>query len=110
LGWNLFHKVILAEERAGRLSTKVLQVTKQAFDNLDSDASGSVSAEEMGSLLRKMGVQLEGDKFMELVAQIDIDGDGEITFYEFLQVRRRDRVMLWSFPLWRHRERTRRAR
>ena len=95
MGWNLFHKVILAEEKAGRLSTKVLQVTKQAFDNLDSDASGSVSADEMGSLLRKMGVQLEGDKFMELIAQIDKDSDGEITFYEFLVVRTSGRVVSW---------------
>jgi hypothetical protein len=45
LAWNLFHTVMLAEEQAGRLSTKVLQVIKQAFDNLDSDASGSVSAQ-----------------------------------------------------------------
>jgi hypothetical protein len=108
LAWNLFHKVILAEEKAGRLSTKVLQVIKQAFDNLDSDGSGSVSAEEMASLLCKMGVQLNGDKFMELVGQIDTDGNGEITFFEFLQVGRSGRVTSWSPWLCRCRDRTRR--
>jgi hypothetical protein len=53
---------------------------------LPTDQRRGNPVQEMGGLLRKMGVHLEDDKFQSLIAAIDVDNDGEITFIEFLQV------------------------
>ena len=66
----------------------VLSETKlrQAFDMFDKDSSGSISAEEIKSVLgvgKKAGKE---DIWDDIVKEVDVDGDGEISFEEFKQM------------------------
>ena len=65
----------------------MLMSIKTAFDNLDGDGSGTVDTAEMSTILRKMGVSFSADELAKWIKILDGDGDGQITFYEFLRVR-----------------------
>jgi len=55
---------------------------KKAFDMFDKDKSGKISSDELKTVL---GVGNEENSFvwMNIISEIDSDGDGEISFEEF---------------------------
>lgn len=64
---------------------------RTAFQMFDKDGSGKISIEEMKLAL---GAELEGQtddetEWQKLVSEVDIDGDGEIDFEEFIAMMRK---------------------
>jgi calmodulin len=57
---------------------------KAAFDLFDTDGNGSISVSELGSLMKKMGKEATETELKDLIHDIDVDGDGEIQFEEFI--------------------------
>jgi Ca2+-binding EF-hand superfamily protein len=57
---------------------------KQAFFKCDLDNSGSVEAAELRSIMAHLGQVMNNTEFAELLNQFDRDGDGEISWQEFL--------------------------
>merc|ERR1712093_562859 len=57
---------------------------KAAFDLFDTDGNGSISATELASILKKMGTEASESELKDMIHEIDVDGDGEIHFEEFL--------------------------
>ncbi|ELR14478.1 uncharacterized protein ACA1_192080 [Acanthamoeba castellanii str. Neff] len=57
---------------------------KAAFDLFDTDGNGSISATELASILKKMGTEASESELKDMIHEIDVDGDGEIQFEEFL--------------------------
>mmetsp|Transcript_29657 Transcript_29657/g.45208 ORF Transcript_29657/g.45208 Transcript_29657/m.45208 type:complete len:137 (+) Transcript_29657:1277-1687(+) len=55
---------------------------KAAFDIFDRDGSGSISFTEVKALLDHGG-GTNNQVFEEMIAEMDLDGDGEISFPEF---------------------------
>lgn len=49
-----------------------------------SDGNGSISATELASILKKMGTEASESELKDMIHEIDVDGDGEIQFEEFL--------------------------
>eukprot|EP00092_Neocalanus_flemingeri_P004647 GFUD01005010.1.p1 GENE.GFUD01005010.1~~GFUD01005010.1.p1 ORF type:complete len:152 (-),score=59.50 GFUD01005010.1:291-746(-) len=59
---------------------------KEAFDEFDTDGSGTISPEELLGVLRAMGQNPTEDELLNLVMEVDIDGNGTIEFDEFLSM------------------------
>ena len=58
------------------------QRLKAAFDMFDENGNGTIDYLEVKKLLDHSGTS-KGDYFKELIKEMDIDGDGEISFEEF---------------------------
>ncbi len=61
-----------------------LQTAREIFDVLDVDGGGSISAEEMGIGLQKLGHDCTQVELHALVAKLDTDGSGTLEFEEFV--------------------------
>merc|ERR1719187_1351730 len=66
---------------------------KEAFDEFDKscyawvqDHSGAISADELLGVLRAMGQNPTEDELLNLVLEVDIDGNGTIEFEEFINM------------------------
>ena len=57
---------------------------KDAFDMYDRDKSGEISVKELSSLFRSLGHDMKYDEVKELVDEVDLSGNGEISFDEFI--------------------------
>merc|ERR1711936_571937 len=62
---------------------------KEAFDEFDTDKSGTISPEELLGVLRAMGQNPTEDELLNLVLEVDIDGNGTIEFDEFLSMMKK---------------------
>jgi len=84
-----------------------------AFNKLDLDGSGSVSRDEIGTLLEGLGAALTPDETTRMLAHVDKNGDGVINLVELCTflLERRDEIELekdeewlaneaWSTDLW----------
>jgi EF-hand domain pair len=58
---------------------------RQLFRYCDKDGSGSIDKEELGSVMHELGRDLSPDELTTLMNQLDVDGNGDIDFDEFLE-------------------------
>merc|ERR1711871_944115 len=56
---------------------------KEAFSLFDEDGGGSISADELGEVMRSLGQDPTEEELTDLVNEVDTDGNGEIDFEEF---------------------------
>eukprot|EP01124_Arcella_intermedia_P035035 TRINITY_DN8826_c0_g1_i1.p1 TRINITY_DN8826_c0_g1~~TRINITY_DN8826_c0_g1_i1.p1 ORF type:complete len:262 (-),score=83.06 TRINITY_DN8826_c0_g1_i1:35-799(-) len=59
---------------------------RQTFDMFDTDKSGAIDAKELGAVMTKLGVKMKTSQLKKMIKAVDIDGNGEIDFEEFLQM------------------------
>ncbi|KAJ8309333.1 hypothetical protein KUTeg_014207 [Tegillarca granosa] len=52
----------------------------------DKDGSGSISAEELGHIMKALGQNPSRQELDEAIASVDSDGSGEIDFDEFVEM------------------------
>jgi calmodulin len=69
-----------------RFSENQLQDLKQAFRLFDREEHGIITTEEIGSVLRKLGLFPTELELQQILNDIDIDGDGTFSFDEFVQL------------------------
>merc|ERR1712176_1209874 len=62
---------------------------KEAFDAFDKDGSGAISAEELLGVMRAMGQNPTEDELLNLVLEVDVDGNGTIEFDEFISMMKK---------------------
>ena len=65
------------------LDDVALESFKSAFALFDKDGSGSISADELGTVMRSLGETPTDAQVKQMVAEVDESGDGEIDFDEF---------------------------
>uniref|UniRef100_A0A0B6ZYD0 EF-hand domain-containing protein n=1 Tax=Arion vulgaris TaxID=1028688 RepID=A0A0B6ZYD0_9EUPU len=63
-----------------------LRELREAFRLFDKDGDGSISTEELGTVMRNLGQFPSIDELNQMLKEIDIDGDGTFSFEEFVQV------------------------
>ena len=66
------------------LTRAQVQEFKEAFDIFDVDGGGTITAEELGEVMRSLGQKPTRAQLDAMVNEIDADGDGAIDFPEFL--------------------------
>ena len=59
---------------------------KEAFDHFDEDLSGEISTQELQDALMKLGVDPNNQTLVNMMAELDEDGSGEIDFGEFFEL------------------------
>lgn len=57
---------------------------RQIFNSIDIDKSGKLSVEEFTQIVRCLNVKASDAEIEALVRKVDLDGDGEIDFEEFI--------------------------
>nr|KAG5713025.1 hypothetical protein BaRGS_021819 [Batillaria attramentaria] len=69
------------------LTVKVWDIElRQAFRLFDKDGDGSITTDELGTVMRNLGQFPSLDELNTMLKEIDIDGDGTFSFEEFVQV------------------------
>ena len=69
----------LFKDKQADIDEEIEQLT-EAFRVFDKDNSGTISADEIRMVLSKCGEKLEEEEVEEMLKQIDIDGDGLISY------------------------------
>ncbi|CDW81015.1 calmodulin [Stylonychia lemnae] len=52
----------------------------------DKDGDGTITAKELGIVMRQLGLNPTEDELLEMIQEVDEDGNGEINFTEFLTI------------------------
>lgn len=79
------------------LTQQELSEAANTFKEFDKDGSGALSPEELKHCLREIqGLEYNEREVNELIERIDVDGDGEINYSEFLMASLNRAAMLSS--------------
>ena len=70
-----------------RSSFSIILITRKLLSG--QDGSGSISTKELLGVMRSMGQNPTEDEVLELVMEVDLNGDGTIDFPEFLQMMKK---------------------
>merc|ERR1712223_515329 len=68
------------------LEVDEIKCLKSCFDLFDSKKQEFLSADDLDEILRAMGFRPSKEELMDILAEIDEDGSGEIEFGEFCQL------------------------
>jgi len=74
----------LIDAGASENAVMLLQTLSILFDELDVDASGSVSMDELVSGLDRLGYDVEGEELEQLMTKVDSNKDGSLQLPEFV--------------------------
>jgi len=69
-----------------QLSQAQIDELRDAFSLFDKDGDGTISGNELGTVLRSIGKEPSEAELQEMVRMADVDGDGCIDFPEFITV------------------------
>lgn len=99
---SYFHRAVTFS-MAAALGMKDLTADYHLFQALDADKSGQIDQEELRSGLEKLGLRQDPNGLM---ASMDLDQDGQISYTEFLGAtlnldeERGDRLMRYAFSMF----------
>ncbi|XP_031554593.1 calmodulin-like protein 12 [Actinia tenebrosa] len=69
-----------------KLSEEQVAELREAFCLFDKDGGGSISQCELGEVMKSLGLSPTQQELIDMIAEVDEDGNGEIDFDEFLQM------------------------
>lgn len=65
---------------------------KESFDYFDRDKSGEITIQELRGLLQALGQKTTEGRLKEMIDELDQDGDGTITFDEYVTIMEKNEV------------------
>jgi calmodulin len=68
------------------LSEQYLEEFREVFNLFDKDGSGTISASELGTVMRTLGQNPSETEVENMIREVDKDGNGEIDFEEFCKL------------------------
>tara|TARA_Y100000768_G_scaffold366076_1_gene327931 strand:- start:53 stop:478 length:426 start_codon:yes stop_codon:yes gene_type:complete len=63
-----------------------IEKCRKIFDQIDTNNSGGIDMEEMLVAIRKYSKYIEMDEIIDVFHKCDLDGNGEIDFFEYMNV------------------------
>ncbi|KAB5511660.1 hypothetical protein GE09DRAFT_1047467 [Coniochaeta sp. 2T2.1] len=72
-----------------KLTKEQIAQYRQVFDLFDKDHTGDITAEELGEVMRGLGLNPSDSELHDLIAEADVNKDGSIDFNEFLNMMAR---------------------
>ena len=71
------------------LSSEVLDEYKATFALFDADGDGTITIDELGSVMKSLGQNPSDSELRDMINEVDTDGDGVIDFNEFVEMMSR---------------------
>ena len=68
-----------------------LEEFKDAFSLFDKDGDGTITAKEIGHVMKSMGIHFTDKDLQDMMDEVDTDGSGEVDFDEFVDLMARKR-------------------
>lgn len=68
------------------LTEEEIEEFKEAFSMFDRNGDETISSAELGTIMRSLGQNPTEAELMEMINEVDIDGNGTIDFQEFLNM------------------------
>lgn len=68
------------------ISKSKLREYRDAFSLFDKDGNGYLTKEELGHVMHQLGQWARMEELQEMLAEIDTDGDGNVSFEEFVEI------------------------
>ncbi|KAH6659617.1 hypothetical protein BKA67DRAFT_652842 [Truncatella angustata] len=68
------------------MSREQIEQYKAAFDLFDKDSTGDITAEELGAVMKSLGLNPSEQELRDMVDEVDVDKNGSIDFDEFLKM------------------------
>ena len=78
-----------------KFTEKQMEEFKEAFSLFDKDGDGTITVEELGTVMRSLGLLPTEAEVIEIIKEIDTDGNGVIDFNEFLALMER-KMTFWD--------------
>jgi len=75
-----------ADNYGVNLTEDQVEEFKEAFALFDKDGDGTITADELGVVMRSLGRNPTREELEAMIAEVDEDGSGEIEFPEFLKL------------------------
>ncbi|EDR09945.1 uncharacterized protein LACBIDRAFT_318309 [Laccaria bicolor S238N-H82] len=75
-----------------QLSKEQIDSYREAFSLFDKDGDGTITAKELGIVMRSLGQNPTEAELQDMVNEVDKDGNGTIDFEEFLDMMSRNAV------------------
>ena len=69
---------------ADSLTEEQIAEFKEAFSLFDHDENGSISAVELGEVLKALGQNPTKNELTDMINEVDVDGNGTVEFAEFV--------------------------
>ncbi|XP_067015135.2 calmodulin isoform X4 [Anabrus simplex] len=73
-------------DKTHRVSRSQMKEFREAFRLFDKDNDGSITQDELGRVMRSLGQFAREDELEQMLHEVDIDGDGNVSFEEFVQI------------------------
>ncbi|XP_065060892.1 uncharacterized protein LOC135688111 isoform X1 [Rhopilema esculentum] len=68
---------------ATKLTSEQLEEFKEHFEMFDKDGDGTITTNELGTVMRNLGQNPSQDDLKQMISEVDEDGTGDIDFDEF---------------------------
>ncbi|PIC36044.1 hypothetical protein B9Z55_015188 [Caenorhabditis nigoni] len=72
-----------------QLTEEEIHEFKEAFLLFDKDGNGTISIKELGVAMRALGQNPTEQQMMEIIHDVDLDGNGQVEFPEFCVMMKR---------------------
>jgi len=74
----------MGEDMAEQLKEEQVSEFKEAFSLFDKDGDGTITTEELGTVMKSLGQNPTSEDLQDMINEVDADKDGTIDFEEFL--------------------------